>query len=193
MLVTGPWLIVFNVDYLPDNDDYLYPACVENGWNDQFLETSYFIGAHLVLCFAFPVLVLVITNSIIFWNFRYYRNALNRNPNGVVRCSIYAETKHLILVTVLFIGSWLPLYGLMVRKRLFTDVEDSFVGNGEKYDNDWETIDYIVPLAQLLGASNSCVNPVLYAYHNKQFMKKLKLFCRRREQWRDSINSSSLF
>ena len=67
----------------------------------------------------------------------------------------------LVVVFVTFTLSWLPLYS--VGLRLLFGLEH--MSTAEK------TIlkKYILPVAQWLGASNSCVNPFIYCYFSCSF------------------------
>ena len=74
--------------------------------------------------------------------------------------------KMLLLVVVLFAMSWLPLYALFARLKL-----------GSHPISEWEDqlIRTIAPMAQWLGSSNSCINPILYAFFNKKYRLGFKV------------------
>jgi len=69
--------------------------------------------------------------------------------------------KMLVAVVILFVLSWLPLYVIFARIKLGGEIEM------------WEDDILLVatPIAQWLGASNSCINPILYAFFNKKYRK----------------------
>ncbi|XP_074837930.1 neuropeptide FF receptor 1-like [Carettochelys insculpta] len=69
--------------------------------------------------------------------------------------------KMLILVALLFMLSWLPLWTLM----LFTDYA--------KLDDDQIDLltGYIFPFAHWLAFSNSSINPIIYGYFNENFKR----------------------
>lgn len=66
----------------------------------------------------------------------------------------------LIVVFVLFAISWLPLYSLNIRLLV-----DSAVSAAERA----ALKTYVFPVAQWLGAANSCVNPFVYCYFSRGF------------------------
>lgn len=68
----------------------------------------------------------------------------------------------LVVVVIIFMLSWLPLYAIFIRIKL-----------GSEQMEAWEAVllAYTTPLAQWLGASNSAVNPVLYAYFNQKYRR----------------------
>lgn len=70
--------------------------------------------------------------------------------------------KMLFVVVIIFMLSWLPLYAIFIRIKL---------GN-EKID-EWEDclLGYVTPMAQWLGSSNSCINPILYAFFNEKYRR----------------------
>jgi hypothetical protein len=73
--------------------------------------------------------------------------------------------KMMIIVVMIFFLSWLPLYFVFTKLKLglqftrFASAEDRL------------TI-MLAPFAQWLGASNSCINPLLYAFFNKKYRKE---------------------
>jgi hypothetical protein len=69
--------------------------------------------------------------------------------------------KMLVVVVILFVVSWLPLYVIFARIKL----------GGEFAPWEEEILPVAIPLAQWLGASNSCINPILYAFFNKKYRK----------------------
>ncbi|KAM6944211.1 neuropeptide FF receptor 1 like 2 [Lycodopsis pacificus] len=78
--------------------------------------------------------------------------------------------KMLILVALLFMLSWLPLWTLM----MMTD----YAGL------DREQVDlltsYIFPFAHWLAFSNSSVNPIIYGYYNENFKRGFQAVCKSR-------------
>ncbi|KAM9858164.1 neuropeptide FF receptor 1 like 2 [Aulostomus maculatus] len=78
--------------------------------------------------------------------------------------------KMLILVALLFMLSWLPLWTLM----MMTDYA------GLDRDQLDLLTSYIFPFAHWLAFSNSSVNPIVYGYYNVNFKRGFKTACKSR-------------
>ena len=82
----------------------------------------------------------------------------------------------LVIVVIIFTFSWLPLYAIFIHIKL---------GDRANFEEAEETLeDKIVaiatPIAQWLGASNSCINPILYAFFNKKYRQGFAAIIRSR-------------
>lgn len=78
--------------------------------------------------------------------------------------------KMLILVALLFMLSWLPLWTLMMMADyagLDTDQLDLLTS-------------YIFPFAHWLAFANSSINPIIYGYYNKNFKRGFQEACKSR-------------
>lgn len=78
--------------------------------------------------------------------------------------------KMLILVALLFMLSWLPLWTLM----MMTDHA------GLERDQLDLLTSYIFPFAHWLAFSNSSVNPIIYGYYNENFRRGFQVVCKSR-------------
>ncbi|XP_017461613.1 PREDICTED: neuropeptide SIFamide receptor-like [Rhagoletis zephyria] len=67
----------------------------------------------------------------------------------------------LVAVVILFVLSWLPLYVIFARIKF----------GGEISVEESEVLNKVTPFAQWLGSSNSCINPILYAFFNKKYRR----------------------
>lgn len=76
--------------------------------------------------------------------------------------------KMLIMVTLLFMLSWLPLWTLMM-------MIDYAEWNSDQLDL---LTSYIFPFAHWLAFSNSSVNPIIYGYYNENFKRGFQAVCR---------------
>ncbi|XP_033474607.2 neuropeptide FF receptor 1 like 2 [Epinephelus lanceolatus] len=78
--------------------------------------------------------------------------------------------KMLIVVALLFMLSWLPLWTLM----MMTDYA------GLDRDQLDLLANYIFPFAHWLAFSNSSVNPIIYGYYNEKFKRGFQAVCKSR-------------
>lgn len=75
----------------------------------------------------------------------------------------FQVVKMMVIVVVLFVLSWLPLYIIFTMVKLGGPIE---------IDSQKEKVLMVLaPIAQWLGASNSCINPVLYTFFNKKYRR----------------------
>lgn len=143
----------------------LFQTCTEE-WPDPYSESVYFIVAHLFMCYLLPLILISICYLLI------WRRVVNRSLPGethahgeqVIQKSKMKVIKMLLVVIILFACSWLPLYIIFTRVKL----------GGELSPFETSLIEFFLPIAQWLGTSNSCINPILYAFFNKKFRAGFK-------------------
>uniref|UniRef100_A0AAN0LHY1 Neuropeptide SIFamide receptor n=1 Tax=Polyphagotarsonemus latus TaxID=1204166 RepID=A0AAN0LHY1_9ACAR len=88
----------------------------------------------------------------------------------ILQRSRYKVAKMMIIVVLVFFLSWLPLYLIFTKIKLSLELT-SFP------DSEDRIIRLLAPFAQWLGASNSCINPLLYAFFNKKYYSEfVKIF-----------------
>ncbi|XP_069705167.1 neuropeptide SIFamide receptor-like [Periplaneta americana] len=162
LIITLPWAIFFGLHPLEDGSDL--QICTES-WPSQDSGNIYFVVAHLVMCYLFP-LTLISVCYLLIWR-RVCRRTLPGEPHppgGVMDVMIHRSKvkviKMLLVVVVSFALSWLPLYVLFTRVKF---------GGPFSSETEEAAIHALLPIAQWLGASNSCVNPLLYAFFNRKF------------------------
>uniref|UniRef100_A0A665X0B3 Neuropeptide FF receptor 1 n=1 Tax=Echeneis naucrates TaxID=173247 RepID=A0A665X0B3_ECHNA len=80
--------------------------------------------------------------------------------------------KMLILVALLFMLSWLPLWTLMMMADY----------GGLTRDQLDLLTSYIFPFAHWLAFSNSSVNPIIYGYYNENFKRGFQAVCKSRNK-----------
>ncbi|XP_064457130.1 neuropeptide SIFamide receptor-like [Ornithodoros turicata] len=162
IVVTSPWALYFTLAPLhPDVPGVI--LCVEQ-WPDETSSTLYFILAHLFLCYLFPLFLIIVSYACI-WVKVWRRNIPGETQQMdlvVQRCKLKV-VKMMLVVVVIFVMSWLPLYIIFARIKLGSSIEEGSL--------EWNLMVTLTPVAQWLGASNSCINPVLYAYFNHKFRR----------------------
>lgn len=85
----------------------------------------------------------------------------NRQSSLVIERSKVKVFKMLIVLVLLFALSWLPLYVIFFILKIGPQIDEQSIFMQILQDS--------VPIAQWLGASNSCVNPILYFFFNAKF------------------------
>ncbi|XP_037519648.1 neuropeptide SIFamide receptor [Rhipicephalus sanguineus] len=160
--ITFPWALYFTLQPIHPSIPGV-TLCVEQ-WPDERSSTLYFILAHLVLCYIFPLLLIVVCYGCI-W-VKVWRRSIpgeTKQTDLMIQKSKLKVVKMMLVVVVIFVLSWLPLYIIFTRLKLGSAPEEGSV--------DWNLMLILTPVAQWLGASNSCINPVLYAYFNRKFRR----------------------
>lgn len=86
---------------------------------------------------------------------------------GVIQKSKIRVVKMLAVVVLLFALSWLPLYAVNLKLFFFHTGDDS---------PEMRMIhDSVIPVAQWLGTSNSCMNPLVYCLFSKRIRERIRL------------------
>uniref|UniRef100_A0A6E8V9U7 G_PROTEIN_RECEP_F1_2 domain-containing protein n=1 Tax=Anopheles coluzzii TaxID=1518534 RepID=A0A6E8V9U7_ANOCL len=191
-----PWLFVFTLRPIGIPGS-IAQICTEL-WPTPASESWYFLFANLFFCYLGPLIVISICYVII-WKNVAYRNLpremiINRKNDVFNRSKVKVNThqlfrfgcqlcqlnslpgflissllqviKMVFVVIITFAISWLPLYAIFCFVKfagdlVYDETVQSFILN-------------ILPVAQWLGASNSCINPILYAFMNRKFRAGFK-------------------
>ncbi|XP_013793079.1 neuropeptide SIFamide receptor-like [Limulus polyphemus] len=167
-LISLPWAVHFSLTPLaPDLPEV--ELCVEM-WPHSSSELLYFILANLVLCYLLP-LCLITACYVGIW-IKVWRRHIpgetdgNARVSSVIQRSKLKVVKMMLIVVIIFVMSWLPLYIIFTRIKVGGDIEPNSLEEN--------VLIIAAPIAQWLGSSNSCINPVLYAFLNKKFRKGFK-------------------
>ncbi|XP_075238341.1 neuropeptide SIFamide receptor-like [Lycorma delicatula] len=158
---TLPWALFFEVIVYKEAPDI--PMCVEV-WPDYLNGNLYFLIANLLFCYILPM-ILISLCYILIWIKVCKRHIPSDTKDAQMermqQKSKVKVVKMLVAVVILFVLSWLPLYAIFTRIKFGGDLEI------------WETKLFIMitPIAQWLGSSNSCINPILYAFFNNKYRR----------------------
>ena len=149
-----------------DVSDFDFVACTADWSANKDYRKIYTIGVVFLTCYLMPLIFIAIFCVLIavrVWkrNVRGMRGT--RAQVNIHRVKIRIM-RMLVAVFVTFAVSWLPLYSIELRTIL-----GPLPGRAEK--NLLRT--YLVPMAQWLGASNSCVNPFIYCYFSDNFRRSI--------------------
>ncbi|RWS30918.1 SIFamide receptor-like protein [Leptotrombidium deliense] len=170
LVVAFPWALYFTLSSIGEEQLEDTMLCVEK-WPDEVSEITYFVVANLCLCYLIPLIVITACYFAI-WIKVWKRNIpgekgantgknINIQMEAVMQRSKLKVAKMMVVVVSCFVLSWLPLYIIFTRLKL---------GNALEPGSLEERILMIsAPIAQWLGASNSCINPILYAFFNKKY------------------------
>ncbi|XP_054710550.1 neuropeptide SIFamide receptor-like isoform X2 [Uloborus diversus] len=162
--ITLPWALYFRLE--PMDPSLPEVNICREVWPEEHSETLYFLIANLGLCYILPLFVISFCYVAI-W-IKVCRRSIPGETKGtnadlVMQRSKLKVVKMMVVVVVLFVLSWLPLYIIFTMVKLGGPVEE----NSTKE----QILMVMVPIAQWLGASNSCINPVLYTFFNKKFRR----------------------
>ncbi|OAD60890.1 Neuropeptide FF receptor 2 [Eufriesea mexicana] len=162
LTTTSPWLLFFDLVAIYDDDPDLR-LCLEV-WPHPEDGTLFFLIGNLTLCYVLPTILISLCYILIWikvWRRHIPSDTKDAQMERIQQKSKVKVVKMLVVVVILFVLSWLPLYVIFTVIKLGGDVAD----------REDEILPIATPIAQWLGASNSCINPILYAFFNKKYRR----------------------
>ncbi|XP_017879454.1 neuropeptide SIFamide receptor-like [Ceratina calcarata] len=162
LTTTSPWLLFFDLVAIYDDDPDLR-LCLEV-WPRPEDGTLFFLIGNLTLCYVLPTILISLCYILIWikvWRRHIPSDTKDAQMERIQQKSKVKVVKMLVVVVILFVLSWLPLYVIFTVIKLGGDVAD----------REDEILPIATPIAQWLGASNSCINPILYAFFNKKYRR----------------------
>lgn len=159
LLVPIPWLLFFDLVPVFKDDDTLF--CLEI-WPDFLNGNIYFLVFNVLLGYLIPLIVISVCYIFIYikvWKRDIPTDSKNAQMERMQQNSKIKVIKMLLLVVIMFVASWAPLYIIFSRIKLGGDLVE------------WEQnlLPILAPIAQFLGIANSSINPILYAFFNNKF------------------------
>ena len=155
------------VTELPEVDDNLVKFLGSNAvvcdlsrdWSGQFSTTVYFL-------FSFLIPILIISSAYIRIVICLSKRGRLQPANRNAAKSKVKAVRMLVLMVVGFVVSWGPTTILSMLRLFYVLDQKPYV-----------VVFVVTMLAEVLMFSSSVINPVLYAYYNRDFRKQLALTC----------------
>lgn len=141
LLISLPWALYFTLVPSPHESKYILNYCTED-WPSERIGIIYFVCANLILLYLFPATVIILCYLGIWYKIER-RNIPGDRPKGlrielIMQKSKLKVVKMMMVVVVIFLLSWLPLYLIFARVKLAEDRSST---------EDW-LITNLMPLAQ---------------------------------------------
>lgn len=174
MTITIPWLLFFDMVAI-FKDAPSVKLCLEV-WPDGLNGNIYFLLGNMGLCYVVPMVAISLCYVMIWikvWRRTIPTDNKDAQMERIQQKSKVKVVKMLVMVVILFVVSWLPLYAIFTRIK--------FGGRLKSWEED--VLSVATPVAQWLGASNSSINPVLYAFFNKKFRRGFTAVLRSKRCW----------
>nr|KAG5714872.1 hypothetical protein BaRGS_000360 [Batillaria attramentaria] len=148
-----PWLVYYRHEPFQTSRQQLY-VCYEE-WPSFPIQRGYYLGVIFVCCYSLPLAMIVVCYLLIGLKVgrRHAPGARNSSTELIQRSKVKV-IKMLSVVCVLFAFSWMPLYVLNFWRMIYPDAESQ---------RSPVFAEIVVPLAQWLGSSNCCANPIIYS------------------------------
>lgn len=145
LTISLPWAIYFNLLPFPIETtpgQLLFVNVCAEDWPSERIGTWYFVLANLIFCYLLPAVIIILCYLGIWYKIER-RNIPGDRPKGlkielIMQKSRLKVVKMMMVVVVIFLLSWLPLYLMFARIKLVKD------------KSEWEEwlISTLMPLAQ---------------------------------------------
>ncbi|XP_078680132.1 neuropeptide FF receptor 2-like [Branchiostoma floridae x Branchiostoma belcheri] len=149
--------------YIFNDGDVIIYVCGEN-WGEGGREA--YTVTFFSLCYILPLVVIAVLYVRISLRISHQPNlfGLSHNRNPGISAQKLEVIKMLVVVVILFTVCWMP-YHVVLFVTEFGDL------SGEQEN---AVLVYAYPIVRWLGYCNSCMNPIVYGYCNKNFRKGFK-------------------
>lgn len=181
LILMIPWALYFRIESFSSNVQN-FDVCFEK-FPKRIYQKAYFLGVIFLTCYALPLMFIVVCYALIGYRV-WHRDAPGiTSSKGVIEKSKIRVVKMLVVVVLLFMFSWMPLYTTRLVD-LFTDL------TSEQQNN---ILKYVVPFAQWLGTSNSCMNPLVYCLFSQKIRRRIKaMVCCSKQELRTLYTKRSM-
>lgn len=142
LTISAPWAVFFELLPFPLDSSTYIQVCSEH-WPSERWANVYFIGANLILLYLLPACVIILCYLGIWYKIER-RNIPGDRPKGlkielIMQKSKVKVVKMMMVVVVIFLLSWLPVYLIVARIKFGPDERTPW--------EDW-LITHMMPLAQ---------------------------------------------
>lgn len=122
LAISLPWAIYFNLTPYPMAEDNRTIQVCSEDWPSEALGDMYFICANLILLYLFPAAVITFCYLGIWYKIER-RDIPGDRPKGlkielILQKSKLKAVKMMMVVVVIFLLSWAPLYLIFTRVKL---------------------------------------------------------------------------
>lgn len=176
-----PWIVVYQQTTF-DVGQFQYVVCHQK-WASETHNLLYTVGVVCFTCYLLPLVFIGIFYLMIavrVWQRKVRGMASGSRAERHIHRSKSRILAMLAVVFAVFAVSWLPLYCMNIYMM---------IGGGQAITASQRQAmrRYLLPLAQWLGASNSCVNPFIYCCFSQNFRRSfagvISRIKGRRQQW----------
>ncbi|CAG5121793.1 unnamed protein product, partial [Candidula unifasciata] len=183
LLLMTPWAVYYKLEKY-NSTVQTFDVCVED-FPKKVHEKAFFLGVIFLMCYAMPLVFIVACYSMICYRV-WHRNAPGiTSSRGVIERSKVRVLKMLIVVVLLFMFSWMPLY--IIRLKVLFDEHI----NAEEMSVIHEVA---FPFAQWLGTSNSCMNPLVYCFFSQKIRSRIRaMLCCAKPETRSLYSCRSIY
>ncbi|XP_022668461.1 neuropeptide SIFamide receptor-like [Varroa jacobsoni] len=181
LLLMSP--IAIYQDLVQATPDVPWHNCVDN-YPTQKFRVVFNTVALFACCYVVPLVVITGTYILIFvtvWKRSIPGECLNKTYTAqyggnrtMAQRSKLKVVKMMVCVVSTFFVSWAPLY--LVHGYIL------FYGYPENNEQMAAFLQLVLPISQWLGMTNSCINPIFYAYFNQRFRHGFAVILGRRDR-----------
>ena len=177
IIIFVPWVFVYGQRTFVVGR-YEFVACHAD-WPSRSIMRAFTVGVVFLTCYLLPLVCIGVFYALIgvkVWRRRVGNLPVQSRAAANIQRSKTRLLRMLVTVVVLFAVSWLPLYAINLRRMFAAPLDPDSLERRVRER-------YLGPIAQWLGASNSCVNPFVYCYFSHGFRSGVAgllrtVFCR---------------
>nr|ANO39032.1 GCR058 [Schmidtea mediterranea] len=174
-IILLPWAVYYKIQIKVTNLTWngsfqLHRKICLMEWPNKGEGKEYFLGVIFIILYVIPLTLISIFYAAVglkVWQRVNTDNSgkkfcLNHTCGGIDRKKSIKLVKMLLTVVVFFAISWLPLY---ITLLLY------YYLNNQSWNVNVKTIvlTYFLPIFQVLGASNNCINPFIYYNYSRKY------------------------